>query len=147
MKAGVTDLIMPDWFQHEAKNVMIFCDGFKHHGTSWVEQEELDPNLIHITTPRGGVYNIMVTADRKDACARLGPQPVAYIPSQPEASPQPFPPQWEMYKRVPQESWFKKGLRYADEGIKIFGTAKGLWEVGSALASGVRAAGPMLALL
>ena len=52
-----------------------------------------------------------------------------------------------MYKRVPQETWFQKGLRVTDEGIKIFGTAKGIYEVGSAIAAGARTVGPMLALL
>ena len=82
VKAGITDLIMPDWFQHLATNVMIFCNGFKHHGTAWGEQDELDSNVIHITTSKGGIYNIMVTADRKDACAMtMCPQEVEYIPA------------------------------------------------------------------
>ena len=52
-----------------------------------------------------------------------------------------------MYYKVPKESWFQKGLKVADQGIKIFGTAKGIYEVGSAIATGARAVAPMLALL
>ncbi len=52
-----------------------------------------------------------------------------------------------MYYKHPQESWFQKGLKVADQGIKIFGTAKGIYEVGSAIATGARAVAPMLALL
>ena len=52
-----------------------------------------------------------------------------------------------MYYKVPKESWFQKGLRYADQGLKIIGTAKGIYEVGSAIATGARAVAPMLALL
>ncbi len=52
-----------------------------------------------------------------------------------------------MYYKHPHENWFQKGLRVADQGLKIFGTAKGIYEVGSALAAGARAAAPMLALL
>ena len=52
-----------------------------------------------------------------------------------------------MYRQVPHETWFQKGLRVADQGLKIVGTAKGIYEVGSAIATGARAAAPMLALL
>ena len=56
-----------------------------------------------------------------------------------------------MYKQIPHESWFQKGLRRAEGGLKIYGTAKGLYDAGSALATGIRSAyqvaSPMLALL
>ena len=92
IKPGTTDLIMPDWFQHLAKNVLVFCNGYKHHGTAWGEQNELDPNVIHVTTSRGGIYNVMVTADRSDHCATtMCPQEVEYTPSPPQAAPQGFP--------------------------------------------------------
>ena len=52
-----------------------------------------------------------------------------------------------MYKPRPHESFLQKGLRIADQGLKIAGTMKGIYEVGSAVASGVRTVGPMLALL
>ncbi len=84
--------IMPDWFQHLAKNVLVFCNGYKHHGTAWGEQDELEPNVIHVTTSRGGIYNVMVTADRNDHCATtMCPQEVEYTPSPPQAAPQGFP--------------------------------------------------------
>ena len=56
-----------------------------------------------------------------------------------------------MYKKIPQENWLQKGVRIADEGLKIYGTARGLYEVGSALATGIRGAyqvaSPMLATM
>ena len=52
-----------------------------------------------------------------------------------------------MIQKHPSENWFHKGLRYADQGLKVIGTAKGIYDAGMFLASGVRAAAPMLALL
>ena len=52
-----------------------------------------------------------------------------------------------MIQRHPHESWFQKGLRHADQGLKIIGTTKGIYTVGAAIATGVRATAPMLALL
>jgi len=52
-----------------------------------------------------------------------------------------------MYHKHPHEHWFQKGLRVADEGLRIVGTAKGIYEVGSAIATGAGAVAPMLALL
>ena len=56
-----------------------------------------------------------------------------------------------MYKQIPHENWFQKGLRVAEGGLKIYGTARGLYEAGSALATGIRSAyqvaSPMFALL
>ncbi len=56
-----------------------------------------------------------------------------------------------MYHKVPQESWLNKGIKAVEGGLRIFGTAKGLYEAGSALAAGMRgvyqAAGPALAML
>ena len=92
IKAGVSDLIMPSWFQYLAKNIMVFCNGCRHHGMAWGEQDELDPCVIHITTSKGGVYNIMVTADRADECATtMCPQEIEYVPSKPKASQESFP--------------------------------------------------------
>jgi hypothetical protein len=91
-KAGVTDLIMPSWFGWLAKDVMVFCNGFRHHGTAWGERDELDPCVIHLNVSKGGIYNIMVTADRNDVCATtMCPQQIEYIPEQPEEPPPPFP--------------------------------------------------------
>ena len=54
-------------------------------GVAWGEQDELDPCVIHITTSRGGVYNIMVTADRNDVCAMtMCPDAVEYTPETPD---------------------------------------------------------------
>ena len=75
----MVDLIMPSYFAYLATNVTVFCNGFKHLGTAWGEQDELEPSVIHITTSRKGVYNIMVMGDRCDDCARLKcPQEVEY---------------------------------------------------------------------
>ena len=92
-KAGVADLIMPSWFGWLAKNVMVFATGYKHFGLAWGEQDSIDSCVIHITVSKGGIYNIMVTADRNDMCATsMCPQEVEYIPEEPEDSPPPFPP-------------------------------------------------------
>ena len=56
-----------------------------------------------------------------------------------------------MYHKVPKESWFDKGIKAVEGGLNIYGTARGLYEAGSALAPGVRSAyqvaGPMLAMI
>ena len=93
VKAGVADLIMPSWFGWLAKNVMVFATGYKHFGLAWGEQDSIDSCVIHITVSKGGIYNIMVTADRNDMCATsMCRQEVEYIPEEPEDSPPPFPP-------------------------------------------------------
>ena len=92
VKAGLTDLIMPSWFQWLAKNVMVFATGYKHFGLAWGEQDSLDPCMIHITVRKGGIYNIMVTADRNDVCATtMCPQVVEYIPAEQLPGEEPFP--------------------------------------------------------
>ena len=91
-KAGLVDLIMPSWFAWLARNVLIFSNGFKHHGTCWGEQDELDPCVIHLNVSKGGIYNIMVTADRNDVCATtMCPQVVEYIPAEELPGEEPFP--------------------------------------------------------
>ena len=56
-----------------------------------------------------------------------------------------------MYKQIPHENWFQKGLRVAEGGLKIYGTAQGLYNAASGLATGIRSAyqvaAPMVALL
>lgn len=56
-----------------------------------------------------------------------------------------------MYKQHPRESFLSKSLKVADQGLKIWGTAQGLYHAGSAIAGGVRTAmqvaGPALAML
>ena len=72
---------------------MVFATGYKHIGLAWGEQDSTDSCVIHITVSKGGIYNIMVTADRNDMCATsMCPQEVEYIPEEPEDSPPPFPP-------------------------------------------------------
>ena len=51
---------------------------------------------------------------------------------------------YKMYYKHPHENWLQKGLRYADQGLKVFGTAKGLYDAGRAV-YGVAA--PALAML
>ena len=55
-----------------------------------------------------------------------------------------------MYYKLPRESWMQKGIK-VEGGLKIYGTAKGVYEAGSAIATGLRGAyqvaSPMLALL
>ena len=56
-----------------------------------------------------------------------------------------------MYYKHPHETWFNKGVRAVEGGLKIYGTAQGLYQAGSAIASAARTgyqiASPMLALL
>jgi hypothetical protein len=91
-KAGIVDLIMPSWFAWLAKNVLIFCNGFKHHGTAWGEQDALDHCVIHLNVSKGGTYNVLVTADRNDMCAVSHcPQTCEYQPAEEIPGEQPFP--------------------------------------------------------
>ena len=56
-----------------------------------------------------------------------------------------------MYHKVPKETWFDKGIKAVEGGLKIYGTVRGLNEAGSALATGLRSAyqvaSPMLAMI
>ena len=56
-----------------------------------------------------------------------------------------------MYHKHPPENWMQKGVRVVEGGLKIMGTAQGLYQAGTAVASGLRSAyqvaGPMMALL
>ena len=82
-KAGVVDLIMPDWFKFLATDIMIFVNGYGHMGTGWGKQDELDGNVMHITVSKGGEYNILVNAARNDHCAKHKcPAEIEYIPVQ-----------------------------------------------------------------
>ena len=49
-----------------------------------------------------------------------------------------------MYKRIPHEKFLQKGIKCAEQGLTIFGTAKGIYDVGSAIATGIRAAAPAI---
>mgnify|MGYP006130752237 CR=1 FL=1 len=91
-KAGLSDLIMPSWFAWLAKDVQVFANGFRHHGTAWGEQDELDPCVIHLNVSKGGTYNVLIVADRADVCATsMCPQEVEYIPAVELPSEPPFP--------------------------------------------------------
>ena len=56
-----------------------------------------------------------------------------------------------MYHKHPQENWMQKGVRAVEGGLRIYGTAQGVYQAGTAIASGLRSAyqvaGPMLTLL
>ena len=56
-----------------------------------------------------------------------------------------------MYYKHPHEAWWQKGVRAADGALKIYGTARGVYEAGSAIASGLRTgfqiAAPVLSML
>ena len=56
-----------------------------------------------------------------------------------------------MYYKHPHENWLQKGVRATEGALKIYGTARGVYEAGSALVSGLgaayRVAAPALAML
>ena len=56
-----------------------------------------------------------------------------------------------MYYKHPHENWLQKGLRYADQGLKVYGTMKGLYDAGRAVMGAGQAvygvAAPALAML
>ena len=90
-KAGLCHVIMPGWFPHLATNVMVFVSPFEHFGQAWGKQDTLDPSLIQVTVSKGGTYNIMITADRNDMCARECPGETEYLPVDVQSEPG-FPP-------------------------------------------------------
>jgi len=49
-----------------------------------------------------------------------------------------------MYQRVPEDTWLQKGVKAVDQGLKIFGTAKGLFDMGR---TAYQLAGPVLAMI
>ena len=55
-----------------------------------------------------------------------------------------------MYHKLPPENWLSKSRHFVEEGLRVYGTARGLYEAGSALAGGLRTAyqvaAPVLAL-
>ena len=56
-----------------------------------------------------------------------------------------------MYYKHPHENWLQKGVRLVDQGLKVYGTAKGLLDAGRAVYGGLSAAvefaGPAMAML
>jgi hypothetical protein len=91
-KAGLCHVMMPGWFPHLATNVMVFVSPVKHFGQAWGEQDSIDPSVIQVTVSKGGVYNVMITADRNDMCARECPQETEYIPAVELPGEAAFPP-------------------------------------------------------
>jgi len=83
--AGVVDITMPEWFAPIAKNIQVYCNGFRHHGTAWGEQDASYLAVIHINCSRGGSYHVMISADRNDKCATsMCPQEVEFEEQIPE---------------------------------------------------------------
>ena len=55
-----------------------------------------------------------------------------------------------MHKQIPQDSFFDKSIRVANQGVQLMGTLKGLYEGGRTLYGGLSVAAmyaaPLLAL-
>ena len=74
-------LIMPDWFQYLAEDVICFTSPSGHHfGLSWASQDPDKPNEIIVGCSKDGKYNVLITARRKDKCAKMCAQEIEYIP-------------------------------------------------------------------
>ncbi len=52
-----------------------------------------------------------------------------------------------MHQKQPEESFFNKSYRLANQGVQIMGTMKGLYDAGKFVYGGLQAARPLLALL
>ena len=52
-----------------------------------------------------------------------------------------------MHIKQPEESFFNKSVRLANQGVQIMGTMKGLYDAGKFVYGGIQAARPLLALL
>ena len=46
----------------------------------------------------------------------------------------------------PEQHWLSKVKNNVDNGLKIYGTMRGLYEAGSAIAAGARAVAPLLSV-
>ena len=46
----------------------------------------------------------------------------------------------EMIQKRPYQCFLSKTLHYTDQALRVFGTAKGLYEAGAGIASGLRSA-------
>ena len=79
---GNNTLQMPGWFQHLCTDVLCFTSPAGHHfGLSWAAQNDDDPGKITVGVSRDGLYNVLVTARRKDMCAtQKCPQEVEFTP-------------------------------------------------------------------
>ena len=92
-KAGIYDLILPDWFAWLAGDTHVHATGFQHFGLCWGERDQLDPCVLHLHVQRGGEYNVLVVADRADQCATtMCPQEVEYLPTPAQTPDDAFPP-------------------------------------------------------
>ena len=90
-KAGVYDLILPDWFAWLAGDTHVHATGFQHFGLCWGERDALDACVCRLHVQKGGSYNVLVVSDRADPCATSCPQEVEYLPVAPEAPDQAVP--------------------------------------------------------
>jgi len=89
---GNNVLQMPSWFQHLCTDVLCFSSPVHHFGLTWAAQGEDDPNQITIGASKDGLYNVLVTARRKDKCATtMCPQAVEYVPVEPTDNGEAFP--------------------------------------------------------
>ena len=52
-----------------------------------------------------------------------------------------------MYYKHPHENILKKGMKFADQGLKMYGTAQGLYNMYQGLRGAYQVAAPMMALL
>ena len=90
---GNNVLQMPSWFQHLCTDVLCFTSPAGHHfGLSWAAQDAEDPNKITVGASKAGLFNVLVSAHRKDKCATtMCPQEIEYTPVSPEKTQQGFP--------------------------------------------------------
>jgi len=91
-KAGLYDLILPDWFAWLAGDTHVHATGFQHFGLCWGERDEIDPCVLHLHVQTAGSYNILVVSDRADHCATSCDQDVEYLPPPAQTPDQAFPP-------------------------------------------------------
>ena len=89
---GNNTLQMPGWFSHLCADVLCFTSPAGHHfGLSWAAQDEDDPNKITVGVSKDGLYNVLITARRKDKCATTCPQEVDFVLAPPSTTPQALP--------------------------------------------------------
>ena len=75
-------LQMPDYFEHLCTDVLCYSSPGAHHfGLSFAQQDVDDPSKIIVGVSKAGLYNVLVTARRKDVCATtMCPQEIEYLP-------------------------------------------------------------------
>ena len=72
-------------------DVLCFTSPVHHFGLSWAAQDEDDTSKITVGVSKDGLYNIWITAKRKDPSALALPSEVEFIPEV-KKSPEGFPP-------------------------------------------------------